>query len=203
MIPAFLAPIAARFAAKRVGNAIKRIPAWAWIALAVAAIIVGGIIWHQHTAHAAIAAAEKRGEDRAYARVAEQARKLEQRANAASSKIASTLRSKNDETNLRIVRDADAQLLRGPGKAAYRSCPAAPAGASGHVAADRPADAAVDQMPDGERPDLIVMPFADAIAFAEQHDLNRAEALSWREGDRKQRAAWPTSTPSQPQEQKP
>lgn len=166
-----------------IGAFLKRIPRWVWIVLAVIALVVAGRVYHNHKAGAAITAAEKRGEARAYAAVEKRALALTAKANA----ISANLRSKNNETVRRIAADADALRVRGPGKA---SCPSAAfVAASGHSGpAGRPGDAALDQVPDSERVDLIGLPFPDALDFAEAHDRYRAEVLTRRENDTQQDA---------------
>jgi len=178
----FLAGLALK--AAPVTGFFKSVPRWAWIALAVAALIGAGLFFHARAVSSAIDAAEKRGEKRADARHAKKAREWEARING----ISANLRSRNSETNRRIAGDADALRVRGPGKAACLN-PATPA-ASGHLPPGRAADAPVAEVPDGERVDLIALPFADAIAFAEQHDLCRAEVLTWREQSGQQAEAW-------------
>lgn len=163
----------------------RGIPTLAYALLAVAVLIGMGVGLHVKAVHNAISAAEKRGEDRAYARVEAKALALAAKAQA----LATDLRNRNNETNRRIAADADALRLRGPGRA---SCPGYPApAASGHNAPGRPGDAAVDRLPDQERLDLIALPFSGTVAFAEQCDLNRAEVLTWREYSAKLLKAWP------------
>jgi hypothetical protein len=148
------------------------VPRWVYIALAVAALIGSGLYLHHRAVKSAYDTAYKAGGDAEAARVEKAAKKLEQRAAALTAKI----RSKNDETNRRISADADDLRLRGSGKAA---CPgASSAAAVRYVAAGRTTDAAVGEVPDPQRVDLIAMPFADAISFAEQHDQFRAKVLS-------------------------
>jgi type VI protein secretion system component VasK len=57
-----LAALVAKFGAKAVlggaGRLFKGVPRWAWIALLVVVALVALTIWHQHRAHAAIAAAK-------------------------------------------------------------------------------------------------------------------------------------------------
>jgi cell division protein FtsL len=163
---------------------LPRLPRWLWILLAVVAAGAVGAIWHQHRTHATIAAAEKRGEDRAYAAVEAKALKLAEQARS----LAASIRSKTDDTNRRIAGDADAIRLRGPGKAA---CPvAAPAATGGRIAPGGDANAPMDRLPDPERVDIIGLPFAGTVAFAEQHDLNRAEVIAWREYSAALQKAW-------------
>jgi len=167
--------IAIAKAGAKLAGFFSRAPSWFWIGVAFAVLLLGFQLWHSSRVNAVIAAAEKRGADAAYARVTAKAIALERKAAA----LAETLRSRNNETNRLIAADADDLRLRGPGKAA---CPvAAPAAPGGHQPPGGAADAAVAPLPDRERVDLIALPFAGAIAFAEQCDLNRAEVLTWRQ----------------------
>lgn len=160
------------------GGFLKSLTPRAWLHIGLVAAVVIGFLWHQRHARAEIAAAEKRGEDRAYAAVTEKARKLAQDAAQLSAKI----RSLNDATNRRIDADARALLVRGPGKAACTgSIPAAP---SGRQPASGPADAPLARVPYPEWQQLIGLPFPDTVEFARLCDANRAEALSWREWHR-------------------
>ena len=106
----------------------------------------------------------------------------------ADRKRAAKLRSKNDETNRRISVDADALRVSGAGKAACLNT-ASPR-PSGRITPARPADAPMDQVPDGGRAELIALPYADTLDFAEQHDKCLAEAATWREDKRLQEEAY-------------
>lgn len=180
MIP-FLAPLALKLAP--VGKVVRSIPRQVWIALAVALIVFLGVRWHQGQVSDAREAGYEQGKIDEAARTAEAVKKLAARAE----QIAANIRSKTDETNRRIAGDADAVRVSGPGKAA---CPN-PAAASpgGRVTPSGTADASVDQVPDREGVELIGLPFADLVGFAERHDLCRTEALAWRENQRKQEEA--------------
>lgn len=166
----------------------RRIPPKVWLILAVVAVVVGAFFLHRHIAHKALTAAHDAGyaegvRDNEAAHVAAQAK-----ANERAEKINSKIRSKSDEDVRAINRDADVVLLRGPGKAVCPGLAAAPGAAGGHGAASGAGDAAVGEVPDPERAELIALPFAGTIAFANQCDVNRSEVLSWRESDSQQRA---------------
>lgn len=167
-----------------VGSFLKRVPKPVWIALAVAAVIALGAFMHGRAVKHAYAAAYAQGKADEGARIEAKARKLE----AGAIAIAETLRSQNHVENRRIAGAADAIRLSGPGKAACLN-PATP-GASGRIAPSGSGAATVDQLPDAERIDLIAVPFARAVAGAEQADLNRAEVLTWREWHRKLTEEW-------------
>jgi hypothetical protein len=179
MIPPFLVSLGLKLspfgkALAPVGRFLKRaltyrLPAPpVWLAVAV---LAAGALWHGNRVDAAFEA----GVDQERAAWEDKATKWVKRITA----INLNIRSKTDEKSRTIAVVADDLRVRGPGKAVCTSVPT-PA-ASGHVAAAGPADAAVDQVSDRERVDLIALPFADAIAFAEQHDLILAEAEAWRE----------------------
>lgn len=170
------------------GAFLKAVPRWAWIALGAVALLVAGVVWHHGKVRAhdkAVIAAED-------ARLAKQALELKARIDALNSQISSLIKDKNDAENRRIAADADALRVSGPGKAVCRSA-GLPAPASGYVAPGRPGAATVDSVPDTEGQQLIGLPFAPAIDFAEQCDINRSEALSWREWYQKLAASWPKS----------
>lgn len=168
----------------RIVGFFKKIPAWVYILIAVA--IAAGVLAHLHS-NAVKSFGDQRFQDGVNAEKAAVA-SAQARANARATKINTSLRTTNDEENRTIARSADDVRLRGPGKAVCPGLAAAPRAASGHVAAGGAANAPVDQLPDPERPALITLPFADTIAFAEQHDRCRAESLTWRESDRQQSA---------------
>jgi hypothetical protein len=163
-----------------IGAFLKSIPAGVWKVVAIVAAVVGLFLLHQHIAHKAIAAAEKRGSDAAYTHVAEQAQKLTSRANALNGKLAKAFQEKNREENSRIARAADDLRLRGPGAARCTAFPGLSAAARGSQSSDRSGDASVAGLRNEERTDLIALPFAPTIDFGEQHDGFRAEAISWR-----------------------
>lgn len=164
-----------------VGRFLKAVPWQVWAAIGLAVALWLGVQWHQHEAGQALEAAEKRGEDRAYANVEAKAKALEEKAR----ELAQQIRSRTDETNRRIAGDADDLRLRGPGRAA---CPVAPpAGAGGRDEAGGAGDAAGPQMPSGDR---AAVPWGWLVDRAEQCDLNRAEALAWREWRRRYTAEW-------------
>jgi hypothetical protein len=157
-----------------------KIPVWMRWTLLGLLIAAAGFVWHQHAAHKAIAAAEKRGADAAYANMASQAVALKVKADALNTSLAQAIREKNDEESRRIAADADALRVSGPGKAVCRS-PGLAGGPSGYVEAGGSRAAAVDTLSDSQGIDLIGLPFAGAVAGAEQADLNRAEVIAWRE----------------------
>lgn len=158
------------------------VPRWAWIVLA-SAFLFGVLVWaHQREVKQTIAAAEKRGEDRAYANVAKKTKELERKANDLTEKI----KERNREENSRITAAADDLRLRGPGKA-RANCPGVPSGPSRRQPADGQANAAGPGVPSGE---FATVPWGWLIERAEKCDLNRAESLAWREWYAKQSELW-------------
>lgn len=157
---------------------------WLLIGLAIALAIGAAVWWHAHKV--SNFGDEKFAEGVAHeqARMTAEVKRVERQRDA----LAAKLRSLNNEKIRRVADHADALRVRGPGKA---TCfyPAAPA-AGGHIAADRPADAALAPVPDGRGPAIAAVPFADLVTFAEQHDKCRIEALGWREGQQLQVEAW-------------
>jgi hypothetical protein len=163
------------------------IPRWAYIALAIVLAGLTGVLVHQHYAHKAIAAAEQRGEARAYANVARQAQELASKANALNAGIAAAFKEKNREENARIAAAADTLRLRGPGAARCAAVAGVSASASGSVAAGGKPDAAGPQVPPDDR---AVVPWGWLVGRAEQADLNRAEVVAWRDWYQRFAAEW-------------
>lgn len=162
-----------------------KLPRWVYIALAVAAILGLGLHLHRKAVKAAYTAAYNQGvtdegdrRDKANAKLATQ-----------QAAITAPIRKQNDETNTRVNRDADALSLSGPGKARV-SCPApAPAGQPSS-SDNRPPDVVGGQLltADGQ-PDVAAVPWQWLVGRARQADLDRAEALAWRDWYTKNTAA--------------
>jgi hypothetical protein len=172
----------------------KGLPSWAWIAAAAGAALVGGTFLHQHKAHqhdAALVKATIDVRDRQWMKrlTDEHAAAVawKGRADAQLAAIAQLQRKLTDEETARIAADADALLLRGPGKAAAPAgCrpvdPARlPAAAGGHVAQPgAPADAGT-QMPAGDGQDQrAVVSWRWLVAVVSERDAFRLEAIAWR-----------------------
>lgn len=178
-----------------IGAFLKRVPGRVWllIALAVGAYLLGSYAVRKH--QAAVYRTYKAGYDEGHRVALADVRRAQAQADAKAATINSNLRKINDETNRVIARAADDLRLHGPGKATCPGFPAPSSPASGHVAADRGADAPVATVPNPGGAVLIAVPFNDLILFAEQHDRLRSEALTWRESDRQQ-----SQITAQPQE---
>lgn len=185
------APALKLIAGRALANAksdIAAIPPKVKLALLAIALLVAGYFLHQHVAHQRLKAQYDAGYaqgvmDNERSHITAQAQ-----ADARANQINSIIRRKSDEEARNIVRRADDLRMRGPGKATCAGVAAAPGSASGHDAASGSADAAVGGVPDEPRPVLIALPFAPTIEFAKQCDLNRNEALKWRESDAKLRS---------------
>lgn len=177
-----LAMLGTRFAASAIG---RLLPAWAWKALAVAAIIAAALLWHQHAAHKAINAAYHQGKADEAAAIQKRATELKAKIDTLTQRIAAQERVKNDEENRRIARDADSLRVQGPGHAA---CPRLPAAASRHAPSRADADAPGPALPPT---DSAAVQWGWLVTRAEEHDALRAEVLSWREWYRNLAAAWP------------
>lgn len=176
-----------------------RVPRPVWIALAVAAAIGVGMLWHGSRAGAAIEAAEKRGEQRekerhakALAELERKALEIRSKAERVSAGIAQMQREQHEKDLDRIDALERALLVRGPGRAACAFVggdPGLSAGA-GERAPGRGAGGAPSTRvpyPDGL---LLGVPHQWAVTTGATCDANRAEALRWREADKQQREAW-------------
>ena len=170
---------------RAIPGALKLVPREVWYALALAITIGLARGWY----NGKIKAAELRGEERAYAAVEKKAKAIEARAKELTGKITTELKDKHDAEVDRISRDANDLRLSGPGKAICYS--AQPAGASRRQQPSAgTGNAALPTLPYPRGSELLAMPFDDAVAFAEQHDLNLAEVKTWREWYRQQSVAW-------------
>lgn len=160
------------------------VPRWVYIALAVAALIGGGLYAHHRAVKSAYDAAFKAGGEAEAARAKEANRKLAVKQAA----ITAPIRKANDETNTRIAGDADDLLLRGPGKAAVH-CPA-PAAARQPQPPAQPASAAAAPMPaeDGATA-FVAVPWGWLVGTGKQCDLELAENVAWRSWFARQSAA--------------
>ncbi len=180
-MPSLFAAIALKFSP--IGRFLKAIPRPVWIAFAVI-LALGGAYWlHRDAVSDAYRAGYSQGKADEGARIAKRAGELAAETNALAAKI----RSKNREKIRRIDAAADTLRLSGPGKA---SCPGAATPVAGRSAPQQPGNAAVDQVPDRARNDIIALPFADTIAFAEQHDRCLADLSSYRDWETQIREAW-------------
>lgn len=147
--------------------------------LGIAALIALAVLFHSRAVKSYGDERERKGATDAYARLEAKALKIALVANT----VAAAARERNRAENTRITGTANALLLHGPGKAACPDTSAAIPAASGHSAQSRPADAAVVGVHSTERPVLVCLPFAATVAFAAEHDLNRAEVIERRKLD--------------------
>jgi hypothetical protein len=190
--------LVAKFGLKTVlGNAgafIKRVPRWAWIALAVVLAIGAGAIWHgrQLRAHdKALTAQVIADRDVQWNKrlAAEHAAALAWKAKADQQlqTITQMQRKVTDEETRRIAADAAAVRLRGPGAAA------APAGCRpGHPAelpgiAGRPvaqpggaANAGTEVPAEDGSNRWAIVPWDWAVDVVSERDAFRVEAIGWR-----------------------
>lgn len=173
-------------AGAKASGIFKAIPRWAWYALAAALVLFLIYRWHNGKVEDAYA----KGKADEGARIAAKAFEIKRKADELTASISTALRTRHDEKVRIIYRDADALRLRGPGKAACPGNPGIPRGASGSAKPIGERVASVAEVPPGERVDLIGLPFAATVSGAEQCDLNRAEAKTWREWYAKQSEAW-------------
>jgi hypothetical protein len=176
----------------------RRIPPKTWLYIAVAVAVVAGVVWHQHRAHAAIAAAEARGVDRAnaiwsakVAKVAAEAAAVRRSAERVGAAISKEERTKDDEARIRNATTSDALRLRGAGAAASHcrplDHPGLAAAAGGHEPGAAGPDAAGPPVPAG---DWALVPWGWLVERAREHDDGLAEIIAWRSSDQRQREAW-------------
>lgn len=154
---------------------------------------------HQHYAHAALKAADQAGYDRRASedvKVLADLRRDVAVADAQVKAIAAKERKTNDEANARIAADAGTLLVHGPGKAAAANCrPVSDPGVSAVSGGPQPpANAANDAgaiLPGGDGPtDRAVVPWGWLVGRAKECDLDRAEAVAWRNAHAGDAAAW-------------
>lgn len=187
---------------------LKSVPRWAWIALAVIALLVAGIIWHQRhlRAHdaalvkATIATRDQQWRD-ALAKAHSAAIAARTRHEAAAAKISTTLKGQHDAQVRSNASDARDLQLRGPGKAAancgfgdHPGVPAAagqpgrPAGGAGAAAGQVPAADGLAGLP-AER--FAIVPWSWLVEeVAQPADDSRTEVLTWRNWYAQQFTAW-------------
>lgn len=160
-------------------TALRLVPKWVWIALAVAVAFRAAVGWHD----AKVMAVWQAG----YAQAVADGEKIAKHTDKRASEIATNIRSKTDETSGRIAARADDQRLRGSGKA-RASCPAVPAPADERPEAGRNSDATGPRLPPEDR---ATVPWDWLVSRAATCDLNRAEVLAWREWHQRVLEAWP------------
>lgn len=166
--------------------------------LGVACTVAMAFLWlhtagearHWHKQSARFEKLYNRDEDNA-AQLASHAVALKAKIDALSASISSTLKEQHDAQDRRIDADANAARMRGPGKAACSGNPGVPATPGGSQQPNRAANAAVDSVPPIQGLDLIGLPFADTIDFAQQHDGFRNEAMTWRQWYARLLSSWP------------
>lgn len=177
---AFLAPAALRLILGRAfANAksdLAKIPPKGWLIIAIVLAIVVGFFVHQHRAHAAIAAAEKRGYDHAIADVKAQQARVDARARARKARIetAATRITQKTEAHLAktvtdIAGDARALRVRGaprlePVRVTGGALPGLPGAAGG---GDGAAQGAVSG--------LAQVPWIELVDHGELCDVDRAK----------------------------
>ncbi len=171
---------------------LGRVPKQVWLALAVVALLVLGVLWHGH----AIKKHDKAIRIAVTAEINAKTQKLIDGLNSKNAQLTADLRRKSDETVRTIIHDAGTVRLSGPGKAQCRA--SLPIAASGSQPTRGAGGTAVAEVPPGQGLDLIGLPFAPTVDFSEQADLNRAETLAWREWYAKLLAAWPKVDPNKP-----
>lgn len=202
-----IAALVAKFGLKAVlggvGSFFGKVPRWAWIALAIVVLFAGLIIWHQAKARAAIAAARAQQKvvddtawQAAFDRERQAATEWRHAAELNAAAISNRTRTNNDETNSHIDAGANDLLLRGPGKAAACVGPVdhsvvPTAGGQPGAGDHRPPDGTGTVLPgDDGGAQRAVVPWNWLVGRARQCDLDRAEAVTWRDWYQQQAKAW-------------
>jgi hypothetical protein len=157
-----------------------------------------GLLLHQHIAHKRLKAADAAGYARAVAedaKVIAAMRARAQTAEANMSRISQESRVKNDTDNRNINAAAAVIVRSGPGAASCRRVgnPAVPASSSGHVAGNSaPGPAAAPVLADNG---LAAVPWDWLVNTGREADLDRAEALAWRDWYKREAAEWEKTYP--------
>ncbi|MBH0113250.1 hypothetical protein I5E68_09860 [Novosphingobium sp. YJ-S2-02] len=182
-----LAALAARFGLSllmsRLRMIVGRVPASLWIVLAVVLIGTAGVILHRRevaahykTAYEAGRTAERALWERRLADARDEGERWRSDYEAAAAKLTTQI-GENHALETRLAAAlADDLRVQGPGRAGV--CPGPAAAAGGSRTADGPADAPLAPLPP-EQP-LAIVPWGDLVRYAEQADLARAEAVTWR-----------------------
>lgn len=179
----FLIPIAAKLLPVR--KFFASIPRPVWIAIGIVAVIGLGWALHAHSVKKAYRTGYSAGVAAEGARIARKAEKLAAEAAAISAKA----KELNSETNRRIAAGADALRVSWPGKAACLN-PATPSAGRPVAPIGKP-DAAGPQVPPADgQPLLTAVPWPWLVDRAEQCDLNRAEAETWRAWHKQLEESW-------------
>ena len=172
----------------RVKAFLQLIPRWAWIALAVVAVLLAGYWLHgravrdaYQTAYAAGRADEKKDWQAAFAKMQEAAAAWRANYEDAAARISTEEGARHDaEIRSNAIR-ADDLRLHGPGAAACTR-PGNRAGFSTAPGSDDApggtADAAVAGVP--EHAPLAAVPWGRLVDYAESCDANRSEVTAWR-----------------------
>lgn len=155
-----------------------KIPVWLRWTLLGLVIAAAGFLWHQHAAHKAIAAAEKRGADAAYLSIAKKANEIAAKMNATNRQLAQIMRSKTDEDLADNARAADAYRLHGPGAARCPALASLPRSASGHGQTAAEPNAAG---PEVSADDRAAVPWGWLVDRSEEHDALLIENKAWRD----------------------
>lgn len=210
-LAAVLGPAPALALAARAGGRftgfLRSLTPRSWLVIAGVVALVVGFIWHQRHAAAELSAqyaagvaagttAERAKHEAELQRIHDKAVRIRDAANALRGTINQRLRVQNDEKNSRLLADAVALFVHGPGRAAAPLCPGSgsnpgPSPAAGrHDQAAGSANAAVVRVPGDQWVGFALVPWDGAVAFGRQHDANQAEAATWRQSDAQQRDAW-------------
>lgn len=204
MFAGLFASIGAKLAASFLGQKVKQgagllseIPQPVWEALTVVGYVLAFVALHWHYEKAALKAADERGYERRASEDADALVELQKRARGAealATQISQATRTKNDADNASIHAAAGSLLAHGPGAArcglvGHSVVPAA----SGEPRAvdHQPTDATGALLPgDDGQANLAAVPWNWLVGRSEQCDLDRAEALAWRDWYMRQAAAW-------------
>jgi hypothetical protein len=184
---------------------VSRIPRWAWIALAVVALLVGGYLWINHKIHQAYANGSKDGHAAQFAhdqaemdKVRARARAFKLQLDTANTKIHNEEQARHDQVTAANRALADALRLRvgtkaqpgGRGVANLSGAAAAGVAAGG---SQPPADAGLGQGAD--RP-LVCVDAGALIDYAEQADDEHDALVKQEDAQKRYKERWPSATAS-------
>lgn len=185
---------------------VQKVPRWVWIALAVAAVLIGGYLWVNHKIHQAYAEGSKAGHvaqfayDQALADKARaQARDLKLKLDTANTKIHNQEQTSHDQTVATNRALADALRMRIAERqrvqASDRGVANLPGAATAGVPAGGPHPQADAQLGQGADRPVVCVDANQLIDYAEQADNEHDALVKTEDAQKKYQEHWPTGAP--------